>query len=188
MRNVILVSLLLLMSWKAAAQQKPAYSAQVLAGMLVGESGSGLQVQLINGVKWNKWFSGIGTSIDWYYKRTVPVFVSVNRSLLTKGKNTLLLTGDAGINFPWEESYINYSIRENGTNQKAGLYWAGGVGYQFGVGKGGNAVQLNLGYSYKQSKEDISFEYPCFNPPCIPVVESYDYRLKRLSIRLGWIF
>jgi hypothetical protein len=62
------------------------------------------------------------------------------------------------------------------------------VGYKFGVGKGDNALMMNFGYSYKQSKQEISNLYPCFNPLCTPSVETYDYRLKRLSIRLGWIF
>jgi hypothetical protein len=188
MKKVIFFSCMLLACSTGYTQGKAKFSSQIAAGLLVGETNTEFQLQTINGLKWKKWFGGIGAGIDWYNVRTVPVFASVNRDIYKKGKNIFLLTGDIGVNFPWAQSYMSYLDFSYGSDYKPGLYWASGVGYKFGVGKGDNALMMNFGYSYKQSKQEISNLYPCFNPPCTPSVETYDYRLKRLSIRLGWIF
>jgi hypothetical protein len=188
----ISIAMMVLTGIGVNAQKKISFSSQTFAGTVTGEYQTELQLQTINGIKINKWFGGIGTGIDWYYLRSIPVFVSANRDLLQKGKKTLLLSADAGINFPWEEQYY-YSFDYNGSNkQYPGLYWAAGLGYRFGVGKADNALLLNFGYSYKQQKEKVSnisnIIVLCFNPPCTPNVESFDYRLKRLSVRIGWSF
>lgn len=188
MKKITLPLLFLLIVVSVQAQQKSRFSSQTYAGLIVGETYSDLQVQTINGIKWNKWFGGIGTGIDWHYFRTVPVFASVNRDLLKKGKNTLLVTADAGINLPWKKSDLFYDAYVTDTKLKGGLYWGAGIGYRFEVGKNTNALQMNFGYSFKQSKEEIINVYPCLSPPCNPVTDVFEYRLNRLSIRLGWIF
>lgn len=188
MKRFITAMALLLVCSTGNAQGKIKFAAQTMLGITVGESFTDLQLQQITGVKWKKWFGGLGAGIDWYNFRSVPVFASVNRDIFRNGRNTLLLTGDVGINFPWGKEYY-YSIDYSPADEfRPGLYWASGVGYKFGVGKSNNAIMMNFGYSFKQSKHETSYLYPCFNPPCNPVYEKYDYRLKRLSIRLGWIF
>jgi hypothetical protein len=189
MKRVMIIALSLLFMYTGAyCQQKLKFSSQTYAGIVLGEGRSDLQLQIINGVKWKNWFGGIGAGIDWYSFRSVPVFASVNRDILKKGKNTLLLSADVGINLPWQQDnyyYINYTGE---SEYSPGLYWASGVGYRFGVGKADNALLMNFGYSFKQSRQEVTYQFPCFNPPCIPSVEKYDYRLNRLSIKLGWIF
>ena len=184
----ITAAALLLLSNGTLAQKKFSFSSQTYVGIVSGEDYTELQIQAINGVKINKWFGGIGTGIDWYYLRSVPLFASVNRDIFQKGKKTFLLTADAGINFPWKDERYYWIDYVSDSKQSPGLYWAGGISYKFGVGKSDNAVLLNFGYSYKQAKETVTNIYPCFSPPCTPNVESFNYKLKRLSVRIGWAF
>ncbi|MCX6319357.1 MAG: hypothetical protein NTW29_18920 [Bacteroidetes bacterium] len=189
MKKVLISALSLLFIYTAvSAQQKLKFSSQTYAGVLLGDGRSDLQLQTINGVKWKNWFGGIGAGIDWYSFRSVPVFASVNRDIFKKGKNTLLLSADVGINLPWHQDNYYYIDFTTNNEFRPGLYWASGVGYRFGVGKADNALLMNFGYSFKQSRQEFANVYPCLNPPCLPFVEKYDYRLNRLSIKLGWIF
>jgi hypothetical protein len=186
-RTVFLCVILLVGITTHAQQKKPSFSSQVYTGIVTGESATDLQLQTINGVKWDKWFGGIGAGIDWYYYRSIPVFASVSRSLFQKGKRSFMLYGDAGINLPWKQQYF-YTFEDINAKQFAGLYWASGFGYKFGLGKADNALLLRLGYSYKKTEERITSTFPCFNPPCLPSTEVYAYKLKRLSLSIGWGF
>jgi hypothetical protein len=170
------------------AQKKASFSSQTYVGIINGEANTELQLQTINGLKWNKWFGGIGTGIDWYFKRSIPLFASVNRSLWQKGKRSFMLSGDAGINFPWEQQRYYYWDLYGNSKQTPGLYWATGLGYKFGVGKADNAILMQFGYNYKKLGEKVTSVYPCLVAPCPEVTEKYDYRLKRLSFKLGWGF
>lgn len=169
------------------AQKKPAFSTQNYIGIVTGEAQTEFQLQTINGVKWDKWFAGIGSGIDWYYIRSIPVFASVNRSFFQKGKRSILASVDAGVNFPWNET-IYYDFPPYDSKQKSGLYYAGSFGYKFGVGKSDNAIFMQLGYSFKKLGEIIKVPIFCLVPPCPESIEKYDYRLKRISFRVGWGF
>ncbi|HMK26086.1 MAG TPA: hypothetical protein VK483_08660 [Chitinophagaceae bacterium] len=169
------------------AQKKPGFSSQNYVGFVAGKTDVHLQLQTINGLKWKSWFGGIGAGIDWYYLRSIPVFASVNRSFLQKGKRSLLLSADAGINFPWRGN-IYYDFPPYDHKQYSGLYCAGGVGYKFGVGKADNAILMQLGYSFKRLGEKTTSVYYCLTPPCPENIERFDYRLNRVSFRLGWGF
>lgn len=171
-------------------QAQPArlsYSSQSYAGLVTGESGSAAQVQIINGVQWKNWFAGAGAGIDWYYFRSVPVFLSINRHWLQKNRRSLFVSADAGYNAAWAEK-VYYDFPPYDREYKGGLYWATGVGYKLGVGKSDNAVLFHLGYSYKKLGEEQSYVAPCLNPPCPTYTERYDYKLRRFSLRLGWGF
>jgi hypothetical protein len=100
--KLFFASALLLMSLCATAQKKVNFSSQNYAGLLEGEHGSSLQLQTINGLKFSNWFVGLGTGIDWYYRRSIPVFTSVNMDFLKKEKRSFYLSGNVGINFPWQ--------------------------------------------------------------------------------------
>jgi hypothetical protein len=183
----ILCSYFFLVNIIAQAQQKVVFSSQNFAGIVTGETGSKLQLQTINGIRKGSWFTGLGTGIDWYYRRSIPVFLSVSKDLFPKNKRSFMFAADAGMNFSWP-GQIYYDYTPYGQKQKNGLYWAAGAGYKFGVGKSGNGVLMQLGYSYKQMGEEIKSLDPCLIPPCPETVTTYDYRLKRLSFKIGWGF
>jgi hypothetical protein len=186
-KTIIFTGCLFLITVVLQAQQKITFSSQNFAGIVTGETSSKLQLQTINGIRKGPWFTGVGAGIDWYYRRSIPVFLSVSRDIFPKNKRSLMLAADAGINFSWP-GQIYYDYPPNGQKQKNGLYWAAGAGYKFGVGKSGNGVLMQLGYSYKQMGEETSYVTPCLIPPCPETVTTYDYRLKRLSFKIGWGF
>ena len=191
MKSKIIISVVILVACfnRVNAQKKISFSSQNYLGVLMGENIAKPQLQTINGVKINKWFAGIGTGIDWYYQRSVPVFASFSRSFLPKGKRSFLASADLGVNFPWSDENQYYYYYESGNQEKqSGLYWATGIGYKLGLGKSDNALLVQLGYSFKQQSEKYKSVYPCLIAPCPEDVVTYDYKLKRLSIKIGWGF
>ncbi|MBL0133932.1 MAG: hypothetical protein IPP79_07945 [Chitinophagaceae bacterium] len=51
-----------------------------------------------------------------------------------------------------------------------------------------DAIVLSLGYSFKQLKEVQESTVFCLIPPCPNFVENYNYKTRRVSLRLGWEF
>lgn len=169
----------------ATTQSKPIFRSQTYAGILESESGTGLHVQTINGVGFNNWFGGIGTGIDWAGERTIPLFISVNK-FLGSAKLPLYFTADLGTNFIWLHKSRRY-FRDPG-EYEGGIYWAGGVGWRFQMKSNNNAVLLNFGYNAKRYTNRYETTSPCLVPPCPVDKTTYDYRLRRLSLRVGWMF
>jgi hypothetical protein len=191
-----LIFVFVLVSVCSNGQQKVAFSSQNYIGLLVGEQGSKTQLQTINGAKFKTWFAGLGTGIDWYYRRSIPLFMSVDKDFLKKGNRNFFITANAGVSFPWKDDK-NYN--EGGyTIEKtpAGFYCETGVGYRIGLGKKNDAILLQAGYSYKHIREnikDIYYTYaPTFNMPIWSpqpeITNRIDYYLNRLSLKIGWSF
>lgn len=167
------------------AQQKFKFSSQNYIGIVEGESGTALQLQTINGFRYKTWFTGIGTGIDYYFQRSIPLFVSLAKSL-PAGKLPFYFDGAVGVNFPWVRNNLYYF--ENPGAYSPSLYWSGGVGYKLKVKNKDQGVLLNFGYSYKHLINETEYTVQCLVPPCDTYTEKYDYRLKRLSLKIGWLF
>ena len=145
-------------------------------------------MQAINGVGYKSWFGGIGTGIDWGGTRSIPLFLSVNKFLNTS-KLPLYFSGDLGTSFVWRNDNNRQYIRDPGNSDYEGaLYWATGLGWRFGMKKNNNAVLLNVGYNNKRIIHTLETVNPCLIPPCPVDKTTYDYRLRRLSLRVGWMF
>lgn len=173
------------------AQQKVIFASRNYIGVLEGEQGSKFQLQTINGMKYADWFAGLGTGIDWYYRRSIPLFISLNKDLLKKGNRNFFIATDAGINFPWrvDKNYIpGYTIQES----VPGFYWGAGLGYKIGIGKLNDALLLQIGYSYKHLSEKAQPVYYYMSPlivdPKPDMTNRFDYYLRRLSLKVGWNF
>ncbi len=184
MKFFILILAVSLLAVNVQAQTKFQYSSQNYIGILEGEFSTSFQLQTINGFRKNNWFAGLGTGIDYYYERSIPVFASVSR-FLKSTKVPLYFTADVGVNFPWVR---NWSYIQDPGEFKAGLYGAGGIGYKFGFKKSSKALLLNLGYNYKRLTQSYVQQTNCLVPPCPIYTEKYDYRLRRLSVRVGFMF
>jgi hypothetical protein len=184
-KRVIVLIVILCNCSSLFAQKGWKFSSQNYAGILEGESGTALQLQTINGFRHKTWFAGAGTGIDYYFQRSIPLFVSVSK-FLPSGKLPLYFSGDAGINFPWIKNGLYY-IQDPG-EYSSSLYWAGGVGYKFGFKKKNDGILLNFGYSFKHLVNETEYTMPCLIPPCPVTTERNDYRLKRISLKVGWTF
>jgi len=179
-----IVAALLVLSGTAAAQSAYPFRSQQYIGMLNGEWGTALSLQSVNGVQHKDWFLGAGAGLDYYKFRTIPLFLSVSR-FITPAQRSFFISVDGGVNFMWPEidKTVFYDSR-----WKPGLYAAGSVGYKIGLKDKSDAFLMSIGYSAKYLKEKRETPTLCFNPPCAPTVETYNYGLNRLSIRLGWQF
>lgn len=184
----ITAAIALIIYCPVVAQEKISFSSKNYFGIVAGENGNNPQLQTINGFKIGKWFTGIGTGIDWYYQRSIPLFFSADRCFSMKPRRSFLISGDAGINFPWKYSnyYNDWGFGES--KMVPGFYWATGFGYRIGVGKQNDAVLLHVGYINKLYKEKSTYVSPCLIPPCPVNEETYNYNLKGVSIKIGYGF
>lgn len=153
-------------------------------GLLEGEAGSGLQLQTINGFQYKTWFIGAGVGLDYYSVRSIPLFLDVRKDILSK-KIPLFIYADAGIHFPWMRKY-NATLLPVPDYSNNGLYYDAGLGYRLPLKK--YALAFSAGYSGKQYKSENLRYRPCTSGTCPPYKEQFDYKLRRLSIKAGWIF
>lgn len=185
MKKITLIIAVFSICSAISAQKKWKFGSQNYAGIMEGESGTALQLQTINGFRYKTWFTGVGTGIDYYYHRSIPLFISVSK-FLSSAKLPLYFSGDIGINFPWLSNNLSYF--EGPPDFSSSLYWAGGMGYKFRIKKSNDGVLLNIGYSYKHLISEGEYTNPCLVPPCPSSNDRFDYHLRRLSLKVGWMF
>lgn len=165
--------------------EKKIFSSQISSGIVEGEQNTSFHVEILNGIRYKTWFAGIGTGLDYYYYRTIPVYLS-GIKYLSPRNHSFFIQGDAGMNFVWEDETLS-TWNEVSHEYKPGLYWNGILGFVTGLDRK-NAFSFGVGYSYKSLKEIKEMTVICFNPPCENTFETYQYNLKRLTLRLGWQF
>jgi hypothetical protein len=191
MRNILLLSLLVLSCCVVNAQQKDkkkkpgcgcSFNSILQVGMLEGSAGSSWQVQSINGVRFGKLSTGIGIGLDKYRFRSLPVFFDV-RTDLSKKPNTAFVYGDIGLNVPWVVK-ANDNFWGTKTYDR-GIYYDAGAGYKLIVGKNRGLI-FSAGYSMKKMRETKYFFTICDFGPC-PALEGerFDFTLKRFSLKAG---
>ncbi|HEY2721901.1 MAG TPA: hypothetical protein VGI82_09250 [Chitinophagaceae bacterium] len=188
--KLLLIAAVISLSLSAAAQNKFLFSSQNYVGLTEGEHGSKWQLQTINGFKYKTWFAGIGTGLDWYYQKSIPVFVDITKDIFPNGNRNFFISADGGINFPWEDERASYPGYGE-AKMLNGLYWGTGIGYKIGIGKRNDAILLQVGYSYKYSGEKSKPMYILYTPFISSPMELYDrndYHLRRLSLKIGWKF
>lgn len=189
MKKIVFLTLFFMPGLNLPAQQKIRFSTDNSLGLLVGASAQAPVIQTINGVSFGRWFTGIGTGLDWYHTRSIPLFFHTARYFPLQERRKLVFSSGIGLNFPW----IGQGMRNGGwgsTDWKydTGLYWNAGFGYRFPVGKNRDGFLLQLGFNQKVHKEEVTVVYPCFVPPCPESREAFRYTLRSLALRFGWGF
>lgn len=185
MKQLFIAIVIILLLHKNSFAQKAAFGSQNTIGLLEGSKGSAFQFQTIMGVRYTTWFAGIGSGFDYYHLRSIPLFFSLQKDFFPKLR-TPFIHLNGGTNFFWDKN-------ESGNNNwidkdyKPKLYYAAGIGYKFGL-KNKDAFLLDIGYSFKHLREVRTTQTFCLNPPCLPTVERFDYELRRLLIRFGYMF
>jgi len=165
---------------------KKYFSSQISSGIVEGEQGTSFHIDLLNGIRYKTWLGGIGTGLDYYYYRSIPVYLS-GIKYLSPNNHSFFVQGDAGMNFAWVEDRRINAWNEVSHEFKPGIYWNGIVGFATGLDRK-NSFSFGLGYSQKSLKEIREMSVMCFSPPCESTYETYKYNLKRLTLRLGWQF
>ncbi len=174
------------------AQKKPFFkipkiSSAFRAGLLNGEANKpGSELQLVRGLASKTWFAGLGAGIDYYSDlKSIPLFFEVRKDLKEK-KNTPFINADMGYNLPLrdksERPWLKYKF-------EGGLYYELGVGYKFYL-TNSLGLALSIGYSYKNLKEKDTTPAGIgpADEPLPPQIDVYDYKFRRLSVKLGFWF
>jgi hypothetical protein len=187
MRIFLLVCLAFILS-SAIGQSKYKFHSQNYLGVLEGNEPSSFQVQSVNGFQRGTWFGGIGTGIDYYFFRSVPLFLSFSKYLTPK-ERSIFFSVDGGTNFVWDKSTArDYNAFRSDGHFKPSLYFGGSAGYRIGLKNKRDAVLLNIGYSAKYMEETMTSTTFCIVPPCPYFTEKFNYHLSRVSLKVGWQF
>ncbi len=121
-------------------------------GIIAGASDANLQLQTINGIEKATWFVGIGTGIDYYYSRSIPLFLDIRKNVFSTQK-TPFIYADGGYNFAWFSTKDEKS--GSGGEKQAGAYYEAGIGYLIPVFKK-NGILFSAGYSCKYMSETVN--------------------------------
>jgi hypothetical protein len=157
----------------------------VQAALINGSKGMSASLQAIAGFRLKPLYLGLGTGIDYYRFRTVPLFAALKKDI---GRSPAFLYSDIGYHFDWlTEANKNHNQFNSTGNYDGGLYYDIGIGARFNK-KSPDGFTLSAGYSAKHMKQNVQ-QYICgFVGPCSIYNETYKYNLGRIMIKAGWIF
>jgi hypothetical protein len=178
--KLLIASLCCIFHWIAASQTKPQFQTIVAVGIMEGEEDNGLQVQAINAINYKTWFSGIGVGFDYYNQRSIPLFLDIRKNVFNKSRSPFVYV-DGGYHFPWltKDKKAEYF---GDIKAKGGLYYDTGIGYQMRNAKG-VALIFSAGYSYKHLSYNVPQYYYCIWGNCPQTRQTFDYQLRRISIK-----
>ncbi len=148
------------------------------AGIVIGESGTAMIVQSVNGIAYKNLFSGIGFGADYYRYNSYPIFFD-QRIYFGKNNNAYVY-GNLGYNLngknkPGKEIYYYTSYHFSG-----GVYTDFGIGYQIKFAKK-NSFLFAAGYSYKETRDKIGRPGPADGID----FSTYNYGFGRIVLKAG---
>jgi hypothetical protein len=175
-----------------AQEQATAKKIQVTGAvsLMNGTSEVGAQLSALAGVELSKgWTAGLGSAIDYYYFRSVPVFVEVKK-YFGNGPRRLFAFGATGVNLAWptDEDQMKLS-RWNivgGNDFRFGMYADIGIGYTL-YNRHQRGLFTGLGYSVKTMSE--SHTEQIWNGLTTDQAQrKTDFTFSRVLIRIGYKF
>lgn len=99
------------------------------------------------------------------------------------------MNADAGYNFNWSPSSTRSRWNDFVSDKfLPSTYLETGLNYKTFFKNKRDALLFHLGYGYKRLKEEKELPGTCLIPPCGTYVEHYDYKMNRLSVKIGWEF
>jgi len=192
MKKSVLILIMFLITTSIAAQVKPVKNNYYLLpqiALLNGDQSASGQVQVTGGIEKNGWGIGLGTGIDYYKVRTVPLFADLRKYFGKNGNVFSYLNIGNNLAWPLETQYWHDYIWGGGERKSDfsnGLYTDVGIGYTIHTEKKERIV-LSLGYSMKTITETrYGTIYRDF-PPYIPETREtkLDYTFNRIAFRFG---
>jgi len=186
MKKSIIAFLFLIALIQTVCGQKIMYGGMQQFGLVFGQSKTNVSFNMINGIRFKRFFTGIGVDAQFNHKQsysyysssnynTSAVFVDV-RYYINKKKNFFVL-GDVGLNF------INEKIESGnrGKYMKAPGYYAGiGLGFKARLGKE-VFYSFDVNYCIRQTR----FDYSYTNFIKAQQTDKYDFRQNCLLVRMG---
>ncbi len=150
------------------------FGSMINPGYHQGSTGSFFGIQVINGVHFKTWYAGIGAGIDYYYFRSVPVFIDVRKDLLKRQAAPFVYL-DFGSNIPWKKKEEDNPVF---STYKPGIYYDLGIGYKTPVSKK-LFLTMSAGFSEKRMNERIN---NWWGPDAH---QEIDYTLRKINVKIG---
>jgi len=183
-KTIVIAFLLLLTACSGFTQEKNkthlSFRSIFQEGIVAGESGTDLQLQFVSGVTYKILFAGAGIGLDYYYERSVPLFLDL-RGKIFNGPSSPFLFADGGYSFLWQKTK-----EVNQSNSSGGLFYELGIGYEVHIYKKLKLL-FSSSYSYKSLSTTIN-TMPWVLPPPKEAIYKYDYSLRRISLKAGLSF
>jgi hypothetical protein len=151
-------------------------------GLLEGGTGNALLLQTVNGVQYKSWFAGLGTGIDYYRFRGLPVFLDIRKYFGT-AQNQFFVYGDLGMHAHWLTAQQKNTSFTTDWNVKNGWYTDAGLGYAVKLGSR-QALLLSAGYSFKTMK-GTQTDYTPITYDGPPAVTQLNFNMNRLAVKAG---
>jgi len=152
--------------------------------LLTGSTSTSLSWHSVNGFSKGKFFGGIGTGFDYYYKSSVSLFAEA-RFDITGINRKLQLFANAGVHIP----YGNINKREpfKTGDFKTGRLLAADFDYYIPVKM--NAIVIGVAYAQKRLTQMV--DYTTWNPVLNelenhPIKELYSFN--SYWMRIGYVF
>ncbi|HUQ96465.1 MAG TPA: hypothetical protein VM010_02285 [Chitinophagaceae bacterium] len=163
---------------KANDSVRPQFHVITSAGLLAGASDRDFLWQSTIGFQYKTWFVGAGSGMDYYYLRSVPIFIEVRKHF--QNPIPFYVYADAGVNLPAQQAKFKESNWFK-SRFKKGVYYDVGAGYPLALNKR-NVLLLSIGYTKKTytetQTEQLDVPYPTHN--------TLDYNLRRLVFKVGF--
>jgi hypothetical protein len=164
-------------------KSKPVFHAVLNAGLVAGASGRDLQLQAISGGQYKTWFTGVGTALDYYYLRSVPVFFHLRKTFSKPHMPFLYI--NAGGNIPYMKEAQKRMEGWYTSRFKTEGYYDLGAGWLFSLNRR-NAILLSAGYSTKRLYEiQRSLNQPPGTNDELYTTRIH-YTLRRLAVTVGF--
>lgn len=167
-------------------QAQVTYRSYNYVGVVAGQSKSAYQVLTTHGANYEGWYLGLGTGIDDYRNRTIPVFISALKEVLPK--NNMFININAGTQFLWSDKERNQIWGAVAQKAYPGFFGEAGLGYRLQAGKEGQGILFGTYYSYKYFKEKFEVPQICTNPPCNTSSEYVRSQFSRWAFKVGFVF
>ena len=179
---IILFLLILSLGFNVKAQSKKIEFHSINSiGLVIGEKGSDMILQSVNGIAYRNLYSGIGFGLDDYNYNSYPLFFD-QRVFFDKKRNAFVY-GDIGYNLsgknkPGKEIYYN------------SYHFSGGIYSDFGIGYKIKFIRksfftISTGFTYKEINNKIGIVNQCLIAPCPVDYSNYRYGNSRVVLKAG---
>jgi len=181
--SIILFLLILLTGFSIKAQsRKIQFHSINSAGFIIGQSGTDMMLQSVNGFAYKNFYSGIGFAKDDYNYNSYPLFFD-QRIYFGKETNAFAY-GDLGFNLsgknkPGKEIYYYTSYHFS-----SGVYTDFGFGYKMKL-KEKLFFTLSTGFTYKDINDKVGVTNQCLVAPCPVDYSNYKYGNGRVVLKAG---
>ncbi|HVZ97564.1 MAG TPA: hypothetical protein VG847_11855 [Chitinophagaceae bacterium] len=184
-KKILLIFLTLIACVKLHAQQKKIHFRSIGSlSYFIGQSRNDWGFQIINGIAFKNYFSGIGVGADYYYYNSYPLFF--DQRVYVGKKRILFGYGDLGYNFnnghnkPGKEAGYYTSYRFSG-----GLYTNVGMGIRIPLKNKRSFLTFSAGFAYKELHNTAKIYSGCLAPLCPVDYQHYHYDNGRVDLKAG---